>query len=257
MARKKSHKALFEVITGDGRKADKQLGVPGWFGQAKQPAREPSAEPAAVAAQVPSKLPRPMAAAEREPVLSTSGGRLRISLSSIAALLILLGLIALMAVAFALGRVSVRAARGEAIDAPRKSDVPSLGDAPPGFTPLPGGSRGRRRRLSAVVIGDDAYRPPDYYYLVIQAGIESRSEAEHVKRFLYENRVDATIHPMRVQGRYMVKDLRGFKDPNGRAVRDHVENTIRPLGRAYVKDGGGKRDFGQAQDIALRMMYQK
>ena len=102
----------------------------------------------------------------------------------------------------------------------------------------------------------DADRPSEYYYLVIQGGIDSRKEAEHIKGFLYSKGVDATIHLGR-QGKYIVKDLRGFKDPNSPEVRDYVDNTILPLGKAYMKDGDGNRDFGQRRDAPPWMIYER
>lgn len=261
MARKKSPKALFEVIGGDARKADKQLGVPGWFGQAGPAAAEAPPpqppKPGDAAAQAPSMPPRPVAMAEREPAFYASGGKMTISLSTISALLILLGLIALLAVAFGLGRWSVRAARAGESGAEQGAQVAGLEDAPPGVLPVPRPVPGQPRAASVDAIPDDAHRPSGYYYLVIQGGIDSRKEAEHIKGFLYSMGVDATIHRPREGGTYIVKHLRGFKDPNSPEVRDYVDNTILPLGKAYMKDGGGNRDFGQRRDAPPWMIYEK
>ena len=259
MARKKSPKALFEVIGGDARKADKQLGVPGWFGQAgpaaaeAPPRQEPSKSPGA-AAQAPPRPPRPVATLEREPAFYTSGDKMTISLSTISALLVLLGLIALLAVAFGLGRWSVRA--GQSRPEPG-AQVASLDEAPPGVVPVPRPVPGQPRAVSVDAIPDDAYRPSGYYYLVIQGGIDSRKEAEHIKGFLYSKGIDATIHRPRAGGPYMVKDLRGFKDPNSPEVRDYVDNTILPMGKAYMREGGGNRDFRQRRDAPPWMIYEE
>lgn len=263
MARKKSSKALFEVIGGDARKADKQLGVPGWFGQAGPAAAEapPGPEPPKpgdATVQAPPKPPKPVAMTERQPAFYTSGDKMTISLSTISALLILLGLIALLAAAFGLGRWSVRAARAGEGGAAQGAQVAGLEDAPPGVVPVPRPVPGQPPGASVdAIIPDDADRPSGYYYLVVQGGIDSRKEAEHIKRFLYSKGVDATIHRMGVQGTYIVKDLRGFKDPDSPEVRDYVDNTVLPLGQAYMKDGGGNRDFGQRRDAPPWMIYEK
>ena len=196
--------------------------------------------------------------AEREPAFYTSGDRMTISLSTISALLILLGLIALLAVAFGLGRWSVRAAEaGESSALAQGEQVANLEDAPSGIVPVPRPGPAQPPGASADIIPDDAHRPSGYYYLVIQGGIESRKEAEHIKSFLYGKGVDSTIHRMGVRGTYIVKDLRGFKDPNSPEVRDYVDNTILLLGKAYMRDGGGNRDFGQRRDAAPWMIYEE
>ena len=94
--------------------------------------------------------------AEREPAFYASGGKMTISLSTISALLILLGLIALLAVAFGLGRWSAQSGQS---GTPQGAQVASLKDAPPGIVPVPRPVPGQPRGASAGAIPDDAHRP--------------------------------------------------------------------------------------------------
>ena len=235
MARKKNAKSLFEVITANaakGHKADKSLGVPGWFGRAKS--SQPSAPGPQAAAGAPTALPeRPHVAPgpPAEPIFSIADGRLRISLSQTGAAVAALGLILLLFAAFFLGS---RSSRGPA----QAQGAPSAGQAPAraGTPLLP-----PERQEAGPEEGNQvpAVRQKGLWYLVIQAAVWTRQDAENIRDFLREKKVEgkgiyATVHRSRDHRWWMVRDLRGFRDRKSKEALAY-QAGVEALGDEYKK----------------------
>jgi len=221
-----------------------------------QPEPQPPAQPAPAPAPAPAEgtyrpaapkprrapiVARPAAPTGRgERIVSIAGGRMRISLNQVSAVVFFGGLIVLMFGAFVLGRQTAGTAP---TGAPQTAGVrPGPTGRRGGVAPVPVPPRREApRQATAGMVPDDAARPEDRRYLVIQGGIPTRQEALRVKRFLYDRGVDATIHRMRNTGRYYIKDMRGWPVEDTatvrRQIKEYVEHIER-LGGQYLASGG-------------------
>lgn len=256
VVRKKNAKALFEVITSAARRG-RPLGVPGWFGQPKAtaPAISPSApEPSRLPASpgpavgVPPAGPRQMPRSARagEPALTVSGGRVRVSLNQVSATVAAIVAVVVVVTAFVMGRLTApRLVESERPLPSGRQDVLDLGSGHPGVVPVPRPPEGQGVRPVGMV-PDDAVREKGASYLVIQGGINTRPEAEDIKRFLHSKGVSATLHKGQTN-RYLVKDMRPWRDVGSRQTRADLEQYIKrmeQLGSEYLRQGGDY-DFRQ------------
>lgn len=174
MAKKKDSTALFEVISKT-RETQHQAGfsVPTWMGTDKQPDDSTVSEPP------PTPKSRPTASKPAtlagEPIVSTAGGRLSISLSQRACLAVAAGLVVLMALMFVLGRVTADDSKPAEGDGPQKAGITNGNGGKAKYEPVAG-----------------------KYYLLIQKlksnRTVDRNEAERVMAYLKENRLDAWIY---------------------------------------------------------------
>jgi len=254
VAKKKNTKALFEVIASTPGKGEGRLGVPGWFGQ---PARQGAGAGEGTTGPAPNapaeeRSAPPVAAvtgASRtvgEAVLSVSGGRLRISLNQVSAVVAVLVLILLPAAAFMLGRrTAPRAAGMTRVGGPKAGGLPR-GNIPAArrtdlqrLLPTPGAAQRRPSTGTHPGMVPDNYpRKKGCNYLVIQGNIASYEKARQIKRFLWENGIDATIHGPSRSGRYKVKDTRPFSNLRSpatrRAIWEYV-SLIESLGKQFER----------------------
>ena len=214
MARKKNAKALYEVIGAESIQAGRPPRVPGWVGPAGGPEDE----------QAP----------DREPALSASDGRVRISLNQLSAAVLLVVLLGLLVTAFVWGRrVGVRAAKAAASAAgaagapkvlPRPRPGPNVGTTQP-----------------SGMVPENYQRRKGYSYLVIQDGLRGQAEGMDIKKFLYDNGINVTVHRSAVTPFYRVKDTRGFRNlsrPEIKAALAQHRAQIERLGREYQRRGG-------------------
>ena len=257
MSKKKAGKALFEVLGVGSDKGKKPLGVPGWFGptQPAQPRPQPDArEPVR---PVSERAEAPPAGKAKEPIASIRGGRLRICLNQVSAVVLFAGLIVLLLAAYQIGRYSMRLIgkpRGPAPTTPagpvrRGSLLPV-----PALPSSPGGQGGQ-----AGMLPDNPPRKKGYSYLVIQGGVPTRQEAMDIRKFLYNKGLNTTIDRMRHTQKYMIWDMRGFKDIRQISVQREIAEyvgQIERLGRAYLA-AGGKYDFRQSRQTGPWMITAK
>jgi hypothetical protein len=253
VGKKKDSKGLFELLTTGSGKA-RPLGVPGWFGQPQAAQPEPEPPPPLPASQTMPAAPAAPGRRRtepREPILSAAGGRLRISLNHVSAVVVLAGLALMFFGAYQWGRHSARPAVAQGPDEP---DVPhnpaatqEVGPGRPGRV-LPVPQRpgpGEPTRPGPPHLGgltrDDAARTKGHSYLVIQSDIPTYDEAYKVKVFLHQNGVPATIHgPLRDQT-FLVKDMVGFRNIRDPEVRKQIDDRVKyfhKLGQAYRRTGG-------------------
>lgn len=262
VTRKKDGKSLFEVIGPGSGKSGKPLGVPSWFEKGEAPASPAPPRPVSAPPKTKPMTSPPPAPVLGEPILSVSGGRLRISLNQISAVVALLAIILLGVGAFLLGRwTSPNSPAGPQgrIRAPHNRSTTRLADNRPSVLPVPGPDRNGHDRRLAGMVPNDASREKGFSYLVIQGGIQSLNEAENIKRFLYSQGIDATIHRMTHTGMYMVKDMRGFRNLRSsqtRAAMGEYVAQIERLGRNYLSQGG-RYDFKQSSGTGPWMITEK
>ena len=214
MAKKKNSITLFEAIS-QSKEAQEQLdmNVPGWMGgkpteekvrQSEQASPEPSVEPR----------------------VSTSGGKLTLSLDYVSSTLIAVGLLLLLAIAFAFGRATAG-----------KQESPAGSIITPGAT---------------VAIGQDQpVRVAGMQYLVIQGmqGSDQQhyDEAAKIVAHLGEHGVAAEIRSFGDPMQYVVWALEGGVDsPKDTQAIEYIE-MIEELGSRYMAKGG-KYNFKQQQD---------
>ncbi len=237
MAKKKNSPALFEVIARDReRQSQAGLNVPTWMGGRKQqdsaeeqssqesPAPQQPKQPKAPQQQpkpAPKKRPKPDAApadgkASDEPMFSTSGGRLRVSLNYSSAIIASVALVLLLGAAFAIGRAT---ADGDAATAAATGVI---------------GEQEAGREM-----GSGADRQPGKHYLVIWDADESsglEDEAERIARFFTEQGEPAEVTTLedRQAGTVFVAvwALEGFDRPDSQAAENYA-TRIRELGREY------------------------
>ncbi len=253
MGKRKDSKGLFEVLTTGAGKG-RSLGVPGWFGQPQSAQREPEpASPPPASPTTPAAPPAPVRrrTEPREPILSAAGGRLRISLNHVSAVVVLAGLALMFFGAYQWGRYSARAAVAQGPGEPGVPYNPAatqdVGPRRPGeLVPVPQPPReGQPTPPGPPQLGgltrDDAPRRKGDSYLVIQSDIPTYDEAYKVKVFLHQNGVRATIHgPLRDQT-FLVKDMVGFRNIRDPEVRKQIDARVKSfheLGQAYRRGGG-------------------
>ena len=257
MARKKDGKSLFEVMGTGASRNDKSITVPSWFdrGGRASSASGPQADGSPTVPQPTSPPPVP---SRREPILSVSAGRLVISLSQISAVVAALAIVLLVAAAYMLGRMTSQntSTVPGRIKAPYNPAATRPGDGAVRVLPMPGAHR--PGPSGAGMVRDDAKRQKGYSYLVIQGGIDTLKEAGNIKQFLYTKGVNATIHRMSIR-KYMVKDMRGFRNIRSAQTRADIRNhvaQIERLGREYQRLGG-RHGFKQSSSIGPWMETEK
>lgn len=247
MARKKNARSLFEVISRDAArvgKADKTgkqpLGVPGWFGRT-EPTRTYAPEPQPPPAEevAPAEAQRPVPSPPGEPIISIVGGRLRISLNQVSAAVLGLAVVLLLLGSFFLGRRTA-AAPGEPTAAP----------------PAPSKQETTERELASVPLlpprPQTPQQPPQpptepglparrkgYVYLVIQAGISTKAQADDIESFLAERGIASSVHRSQNTRKWMVRDLRGYADSNSKQAKEYLAG-VEQLGKEYFRPGRGR-----------------
>lgn len=256
MAKKKNSMALFEVVAKEGNAGrDAEMGVPPWMqkrpkeidtpgiqtedaaettpasAQDASPDKTYQAEPVRAA---PADSPSYVSAepSGHEPIVSTAGGRLTLSLNYMSCTVALLAIVLALIMAFALGRSS-------APDGPQSAEwsppVPAQGDS---------------QAQQASVVPDVAERTParvsGKYYLVIQAlgGLNEtfRDEAQHIAQYCTE--VGYTASVMRDDTQYLVWSLEPFDSPDGKDARQY-QAEIDGVGKRYKTLYSKKWDFAQ------------
>jgi hypothetical protein len=237
VAKKKDAKSLFEIFTGEGikSKADKPLGVPGWFGQAEPV--PPAASESPAQAVRPAAVP-PAVSTERrlpeEPVVSVVGGRLRISLSQVGGAVTVLAVLVLLIGMFFVGRWSAPVAGRPPVAGKAGQTEPAEAG---GVPPLPRlDSAGQRVPPVAPPVATG--RTKGHYYLVFKVGLPVRADAEDIKSFLQEKKIYATVYRSRLTGKWLVRDLRGFPDKNSPVAVAYQKNAEDKLGNEYFKRSG-------------------
>jgi len=238
VSKRKRGKSLYEVVSANadkGEKAAKPLGVPGWFGRAGSgaPGDQAKARPGPGAPGSPDRAgpqaqggSRPVSALEPSRVLSVVGGRLRISLNQVSALVVVVVLALLLAGAFLLGRRSART----------PSAGPNAGNESLTERKLPVLPRQRQEQTEQTepaIVGEPV-REKGLWYLVIQVGILKAEHARDIQQFLRQapNGIETTVHRSKDTGKWMVRDLRGFKDKNSPEAIAY-KKRVEQLGEQY------------------------
>lgn len=237
VAKKKDSVALFEVISKSKQKCrESGMAVPSWMGPADA---ESDADRSQFETPPVQRVPTP-AHAPTEPMLSTDGGRLKMSLNYVSCIVICCGIVLLLVLAFWLGRTtaSLSAVGDSAKTLPKQTAKADISERP--STP--------------------AQREPGKYYLVIQGlqGLtqEHLSAAWDIQRYLKSNGIVANV--MTYSGKpkqYIVWSMDGFDSATSQNANGFVK-TIEELGRRY-KAQGGKYDFRQRPDDAWFIQQSK
>ena len=171
-------------------------------------------------------------------MISTTGGRLRISLSQLNAVVLFGSLAALLVLIFLWGRrVGEASAR-----AARTTQAPTgRADGPAGLVPRPRPARRTHATAATHPIAAGFKRQSGYNYLVIQDGIRTLQEARDIQKFLYQQGITATVERSRYTPFYRVKDTRGFKRPATAQIKAQMNQhkaQIERLGDEYRHQGG-------------------
>jgi len=244
VVKKRDSVALFEVISKTRAKnIEPDMGVPPWMvggkqaadeqprkGPGKQPVK-PTAKPACATVK-----PKRGAGKGKEPLVSTAGGRLRLSLDYFTGIVAATGLVLLLAAAFWLGRATAGVARS---GQPAQAELgqiasPMAREGPADREPLPARTDGK-------------------YYMIIQdlqGGDELKAEALRIADYCTANGEPATVNSY--QGRLVVWSLRPFSSPTGPEVLNHAR-VVEQLGQRYFKKHK-TYDFRQRRDGRLEPM---
>ena len=248
MAKKKKSMALFEVIAKSRQdKREPELSVPQWMRHRDESSQTP-AEGGKKPIPVPTTLIPPQAAVEQpslqvtpvepaparpqpisrpaaepgaaEPVFSTRGGRLSLSLNYVSCTVALLGLVLLLAVVFLLGRASVG-------DKPATNGGPKQAAAAAAQPPAESWAAGK-------------------YYLQIQAmgGLSDalRDEARLIARYCTDAKVPAKV--VRTATQYEIRSTTPF-DSAASSEALQFAQRIDALGKRYKTLYGKPYDFSQ------------
>jgi len=224
VTKRKNSVALFEVIAKERQeRREGRLNVPSWMG------RPPAEGQQAVAAP---KRPTVEEPAPGEPIVSTSGGRLRLSLNYVSCLVAAGVLLILLLLAFWLGRATV----GDSQASPTQA---SVGDAR------------AEGDAAARVPAQQPTREPGKHYLVIQ-GMQgtsdaNRRDADKIVNYLRDHDVEADVqkYPGRPE-QYIVWSFEGFDSPTSREALDYAK-MIEVLGERYLREGG-RYNFKQVRE---------
>jgi hypothetical protein len=225
--KKKDSKALYEVIS----QRKQTLGVPGWFGKPSEQGEQPDAAGESSRPEAQDVSPAVAPLPERrtkstleEPVVSYTGGRLRISLNQVSMVVLSMGLVLLLTVSFLVGRHSGRlAASGEVrAEVGRASGTEALKLTPVTLTP-------QAEQPAPVSEG----RKKGLYYLVIQAGISTESQARDIQQFLRSKGIQAGID-RGPTNKWMVIDDKSFEKKDDPQIADR-KNKIEQLGKEYLR----------------------
>lgn len=235
MVKKKDSIALFEVISKSRANQEQlDMNVPAWMGgQAGEPATEQS-----VKAKATKGKAKPPPSEWSDAIVSTDGGKLRLSLDYTSCSVLAGVLLLLLAIAFVLGRAT---AGGE-------TGPETAGPAAGGETPAAMG--GEIATMQPRVTGK--------YYLVIQ-GMQGetqaiRTEADKIVTYLGENNIAAEVRLWPGNPRqFIVWSLDPYDIHDSPEARQYVEN-IEALGQRYLA-GGGNYGFKQAKGSAWWIPY--
>lgn len=243
MAKRKNSMALFEVIS----KADKGrnrtvLSVPDWMRSGQEAAQKADGAPDSVDAADAVDAPQSPAMADAaspqqqdvrgEPIVSTTGGRLTVSLNYVSCTVALLAILFLVIAAFMMGRASMRPADPAAKPAGADVKKPVIASSG-GFSP-----RGR------------VARTPGKYYLVIQEmkdmTPERKADAEAIVSYLGD--YPATV--VDGGGHWAVWSLEGFDSPDSAEAKRYAfmisnEGTKYGLYSLRERDSNDRPKFAQ------------
>jgi hypothetical protein len=225
VAKRKNTLALFEVISrSKEHRSEAGLDVPSWMGEKRgeAEAQEPPEPPVAPPEKRPQAAPR-RAGASQEPVLSTSAGRLRVSLNYSGAIVLGVALVLLLGAAFAIGRAT---AGGD-------------GAKPAATAGVDGGTGTGEGEVSPT--GAVVQRVPGKHYLVIRdfdPGSDLEAEAQRIAEFCTARGEPAEVRTLTDRHTrepfIAVWSLKGFDEPNSQAARNYRER-IRQLGEQYYQ----------------------
>ena len=232
MGKRKNSIALYEVISKTKKLgSEPKLTVPSWAGHdatgAVGPAEDQAheASPAgapAEAAPTPSIFDAP---APREPALVREGDRMRLTLSYLNWILLGLGLVVLLAVAFLVGRSSVSAPGNLAALPGAPAPIPQ-GTSARG----PGAGTGQGQPPAAV----PSRRIAGKYYLVIQGGLKNKEEGDRIAQFCYENGEPSTVSRYSQSNQYFVLSMAPQDSPDSESAVRHAQK-IEDLGKKYFQ----------------------
>ena len=256
MNRKKNALALFEVISKSKEKRPKDdLNVPGWMqppvGEAPQAAVPPAAEPSAAPAPAAEPAMRRMfvKAAIGESTVSTTGGRLKLSLNYAASMGIAVALVLALAGMFALGRMSAGAAQSQRppVNTEASGNETDESQASAGGETV----KANGEKETAATAPAPVERIKGKFYLVIQqvgdATSENWSDADKIVKYCEQNGEKATVAKItdsHGRQKYIVWSLVPFDSPGQEKAREHAK-IIESMGKRYFAEHGKYR-LGQA-----------
>ncbi len=246
MTKKRKPTALFEAMSRNRPEADRKFAVPHWMqGEEDDAEGQQQTEPAAERIErtpEPTAPPKKPIAEAHEPALSTGDGRLRLSLTPVAAMAALLGVVVLLFGSFYLGRAT----------AGPEADVAA------------GGGQDASDR--------EALKPPPRekgkWYLVIQAlqgaSDDDKDRAKHIVRWLRQHKIDgkpvfAEIRKIRTRGggeRLVLWSYRPVDAPSSPAAMEFARE-IQKLGRKYLQENPGTYDFRQQRGGQFSPWYEQ
>ena len=273
--KRKSSPALFELISKSKMQGEEQTAVPPWMvpkpaGAAEQAklAQQPkvapqpeSAQPQAPADQaaetpgtyapihMPVEMPaevasrKDIAPAGGEAIISTAGGRLRLSLNYTNCVIAGVAAVLVLAVVFMLGRAAAPSA--------------PAGQASAGGTPPQPSARGGPEAPAAGKAGEIENAAGSVkelekgkYYLIIQGLIgnsdEFKKDAQAIVDFLNNKMHEPAKYFTSKDGKYLyVVSTTAFDSPESDKARQFVQ-SIEKVGRLY-RNQGGRYDFRQRE----------
>jgi hypothetical protein len=206
VARRRNAKSLFEVIT--------------------ESPRPPAGAPPRVAKP---EGGRPGGRERPAPSGETSGSPegMTIPVSQFGAVSIVVGVILLIVLAFLWGRaIGIRSAR------PKKPAALPIG---PGLLSTDNAVADGKY---AGMVPNNFQRKKNYSYVVIQSKVRTEEEALAIKKFLYDNEINATVNPdpEHPEDFFEVKDTRGWINiyaPEVKAELKRYKRRIEGLGQDY------------------------
>ena len=250
MAKRKDSKALFEVIArGKDNRSEPGMAVPQWLQKQPQDAPAPSGgedessqPPVDQAPPEPGMLPTPRMdeTSAAEPLMSSAGGRVRISLNYASFAAAVLGAVVVLGGAFWLGRITSHG-RGEA---PTEKTMADNLPVRPG-----------------VVEASSTPATKAKYYLVIERMLpgltpENKADAEAVVKYLDTKGIHARVSEANRGQLYVVMSTDpGFADPKSTEATKFAED-IEDMGKAYRPPPGRKKySFIQHNKDGLNPSY--
>jgi hypothetical protein len=226
VAKRKNTLALFEVISrSKEHRSQAGLDVPSWMGEERgeqQPPERPSPPqpepPKQAGAKPAARTPEPT----QEPMVSTSGGRLRVSLNYSGAIVLGVAVVLLLGAAFAIGRATAGGG----------------GDTKPAVTAGAGDGAGPGEAEVGPGAGA-AQRVPGKHYLVIRdfdPGSDLEQEAGRIAAFCTAQGEPAEVRTLTDRHTrepfIAVWSLKGFDEPNSQAAQNY-RRRIQALGEQY------------------------
>ncbi|MFP3936781.1 MAG: hypothetical protein ACLFVW_00475 [Phycisphaerae bacterium] len=229
MAKRKNTPALFEVISRSReRQSQSGLRVPTWMGgESREQSEEPAENAAQQQAPQPEAQPQEPATPQKpagpvdEPMFSTSGGRLRVSLNYGGAIALSVVVVLLLGAAFAIGRATAGPGRAD------QSAVQADADA---------------EQELGESSGSMIEREPGKHYLVIwdaDAGAGLRSRAESIAEFFTARDEQAEVRTLQDSQSgepfLAVWSAKGFNSPDNQAAENY-RRQIQQLAREYRQE---------------------